>query len=196
MPTIFLRVGRYWTFFSGGQNPCQMKKMLTLYKEHILQKLYIVYIFSDLCCQFFFPKIEKKVLGSGGIGLESVEWQETYNSFFLALGKKKLCVSFNMPKFYFRVSRDFPPGERRISEISPPLLSGSELYKNLSFSRPKSIFCLLEPLLSPFTKLFPPFFTASFFLCSLYRVKAQPMDSLLVCFAKHIMHCIVIVKVT
>ena len=98
--------------------------------------------------------------------------------------------------FFYNLSCFTPPGERRISEISPPLLSGSELYKNLSFSRPKSIFCLLEPLLSPFTKLFPPFFTASFFLCSLYRVKAQPMDSLLVCFAKHIMHFIVIVKVT
>ena len=33
--------------------------------------------------------------------------------------------------------------------------------------RPMSIFCLLEPLLSLFTKLFPPFFTASFF-CVLY----------------------------
>ena len=173
--------------------------MLTLYKEHILQKLYIVYIFSDLCCQllFFFPKIEKKSLRVGGNWVR-VGWVTgNIQLFFFGLRqKKKLCVSFNMPKFYFRVSRDFPPGERRISEISPPLLSGSELYKNLSFSRPKSIFCLLEPLLSPFTKLFPPFFTASFFLCSLYRVKAQPMDSLLVCFAKHIMHFIVIVKVT
>ena len=56
------------------------------------------------------------------------------------------------------VSPFHPPGERRISEISPPLLRGSELYKNLSFSRPMSIFCLLDPLLSPFTKLFPPFF--------------------------------------
>merc|ERR1719295_2549599 len=96
----------------------------------------------------------------------------------------------------FEKSQNTPPGERQISEISPPLLRGSELYKNLSFSCPRSIFCLQEPLLSPFTKLFPPFFTASFFLCSLYRVKAQPMDSLLVCFAKHIMHFIVIVKVT
>ena len=39
-----------------------------------------------------------------------------------------------------------PPGERRIAEISLLLLSGSGLYKNLSFSRPKSIFCLLDSL--------------------------------------------------
>ena len=66
-----------------------------------------------------------------------------------------------------------PPGERRISEISPPLLSGSELYKNLSFSRPMSIFCLLDPLLSPFTKLFPPFFTAFIFLLFFVQVQSS-----------------------
>ena len=127
-------------------------------------------------------------------GLSSAYWSLCFlrspNSF-------PLFHSFIFLVFFVQVqSSACPPEERRISEISPPLLRGSELYKNLSFSRPKSIFCLLEPLLSPFTKLFPPFFTASFFLCSLYRVKAQPMDSLLVCFAKHIMHFIVIVKVT
>ena len=44
----------------------------------------------------------------------------------------------------FRVKMH-PPGERRIAEISLPLFSGSGLYKNLSISRPKSIFCLLDP---------------------------------------------------
>ena len=70
-------------------------------------------------------------------------------------------------------SSSSPPGERRISEISPPLLSGSELYKNLSFSRPMSIFCLLDPLLSPFTKLFPPFFTAFIFLLFFVQVQSS-----------------------
>ena len=65
-----------------------------------------------------------------------------------------------------------PPGERRISEISPPLLSGSELYKNLSFSRPMSIFCLLDPLLSLFTKL-SPFFTAFIFLLFFVQVQSS-----------------------
>ena len=58
-----------------------------------------------------------------------------------------------------------PPGERRIAEISLPLFSGSGLYKNLSISRPKSIFCLLDPfsitvhqsLIHLFSKLASPF---------------------------------------
>ena len=106
------------------------------------------------------------------------------------------CVTLYNQTSLFLVRLHTPPGERRISEISPPLFSGSGLYKNLSFSRPMSIFCLPEPLLSPFTKLFPPFFIASSFFCSLCRFKAQPMDSLLVCFAKHIVHNFVVVKLT
>merc|ERR1719333_40882 len=74
---------------------------------------------------------------------------------------------------YVSKYNDTPPGERRISEISPPLLSGSELYKNFSFSRPMSIFCLLDPLLSPFTKLFPPFFTAFIFLLFFVQVQSS-----------------------
>ena len=114
-----------------------------------------------------------------------------YNGdFFTRIVYKKLGQSMEIWHNWVNV------GEMRISEISPPLLSGSGLYKNLSFSRPMSIFCLPEPLLSPFTKLFPPFFIASSFFCSLCRFKAQPMDSLLVCFAKHIVHNFVVVKLT
>merc|ERR1712240_154137 len=36
-----------------------------------------------------------------------------------------------------------------------------------------SIFCLLDPLLSPFTKLFPPFFTAFIFLLFFVQVQSS-----------------------
>ena len=48
-------------------------------------------------------------------------------------------------------------GKRRISEISSLLFRGSGLYKNHSFFRSMSIFCLQVSLLSPFTKILPLF---------------------------------------
>jgi len=68
----------------------------------------------------------------------------------------------------------FPAGgEADFWNISSSVLSGSELYKNLSFSRPMSIFFLVDPLLSPFTKLFPLFFTALIFLLFFVQVQSS-----------------------
>ena len=80
-------------------------------------------------------------------------------------------------------------GKRRNSEISPLLFSGSGLYKNLSIF-PSHVFLLPTGSFAiSVHQILPPFFKAFIFLLFYVQVQSSVwslMDSLLVCFAKHI----------
>ena len=125
--------------------------------------------------------------------------KSTYNRFvFLFLFRDSIDLAVKSSVCYLIVCHKLsrieqwmsPPGERRISEISPPLLRGSELYKNLFF--PSQVYLLpteafafsVHQTLSPF---FHSFIFLVFFVQGQSSANGQPIS--LLCKAYYAFYC-------